>query len=315
MLIPAHVVKLHEADVAFGEATGHETVVGVGATLFDLGAIHVENGLGFVGDVGKFRDRGLHPVGEFVLLDAGVDFGVGELGELFFVQLGEVIEHFTACLGRVAGGVGKVEDGVADGHELDSGVFGREEARTPESVVEGLAVGAAGAAGDHGDEVGEVFIFGSKAVGKPGSHGGSTGDLRAALEEGDGGIVVDGLGVHRADEADVVGEAGDVGEELGDFVPGFTMFLEFVFGSGDGEGLLAGGHAGFALVQFDEFAEFLAVVFLEPGFVVEKVLGGGGAALKEVDHALGLGCGLGERFGSKIIAEHGSEGGDADTAG
>lgn len=92
------------------------------------------------------------------------------------------------------------------------------------------------------------------------------------------------------------------------------MFFKFVFGAGDGEGFLAGGHAGFALVQFNEFTEFLAVVFLEFGFVVEEVLGGGGATLEEVNHALGLGRGLGiwAGFGSKVIAEHGSEGGNAD---
>lgn len=127
--------------------------------------------------------------------------------------------------------------------------------------------------------------------------------------------MVDGLGIHRANEADVVRDAGNVGKELGDFVAGFPVFLEFVFGAGDGEGLLSGGHAGFPLVQFDEFAEFLTVVFLEFGFVVEKVLGGGGTALEEVDHALRFGCGLGDWFGSKIVAEHGSEGGDADARG
>ena len=47
----------------------------------------------------------------------------------------------------------------------------------------------------------------------------------------------------------------------------------------------------------------------------EKVLGGGGTALEEVDHALRFGCGLGDWFGSKIVAEHGSEGGDADARG
>jgi hypothetical protein len=41
----------------------------------------------------------LHAVSELVLLDAGVDFGVGELGEFLFVQLGEVIEHLASGLG------------------------------------------------------------------------------------------------------------------------------------------------------------------------------------------------------------------------
>lgn len=315
MLVPAHVVELHEADIALGEAACHEAIVGVSAALFDLGSIHVEDGLGFIRDVGELGDRGLHAVGELVLLDAGVDFGVGKFGELLFVQLGEVIEHFAAGLGRVARWIGKVEDGVSDGHELHAGVFGGEEAGAPESVVEWLAIRTAGAAGDHGDEVGKVFVFGSEAVGKPGSHGGAAGDLRTGLKEGDGGVVVNGLGIHRADEADVIGNPGDVGEEFGDFGAGLAVFFEFVFGAGDGKGLLPGGHAGFPLVEIDEFAEFFAVVFLELGFVVEEILGGRGAALEEVDHALGLGGGFWGGFSAEVLAEHGGESSDTDAGG
>lgn len=159
MLIPTHVVKLYEADVTFGKTARHEAVVCVGAALFDFGAIHVEDGFGLVRDVGEFGNRGLHAVGELVLLDAGVDLRIGKFGELLFVELGEVIEHFASGRCGVAGGVGKIEDGVADGHEFDAGVFGREEARPPKPVVKGLAIGAAGATGNHGDEIREVFVF------------------------------------------------------------------------------------------------------------------------------------------------------------
>jgi hypothetical protein len=30
--------------------------------------------------------------------------------------------------------------------------------------------------------------------------------LKAGLEKGDGGVVIDGLGVHRADDADFIGD-------------------------------------------------------------------------------------------------------------
>ena len=315
VLVPAHVIELHEADVALGEAAGHEAVVCVGSTLLDFGAVHVEDGFWLVGNVGELGDRGLHAVGEFVLLNAGVDFGVGEFGELLFVELGEVIEHFTSGLGGVTGGIGEVENGVSDGHEFDAGVFGGKEAGSPEAIVKGLAVGSSGPTGDHGDEVGEVFVFGPEAVAEPCSHGRASGDLGAGLKKGDGGIVVDGLGVHRPDEADVIGEAGDVGEEFGNFGAGFAVFLEFVFGAGDGKGFLSGGHAGLTLVEVHEVAEFLAVVFLELGFVVEEVLGGGCPGLEEVDHAFRPGLGRSSWFLAKTVAQHGGEGGDADAAG
>lgn len=110
--------------------------------------------------------------------------------------------------------------------------------------------------------------------------------------------MIDGLGVHRFDETDVVSDAGDMGEEFGDFGAGLAVFFEFVFGSGNGEGFLARGHPGFSLVEVDEVSEFLAVVFLKFWFVVEEVLGGGSAGLEEIDHALGLWLGLGRGAGS-----------------
>lgn len=127
--------------------------------------------------------------------------------------------------------------------------------------------------------------------------------------------MIDGLGVHRLDETDVVSDAGDMGKEFGDFGAGLAVFFEFVFGAGNGEGFLARGHAGFSLVEVDKVSEFPAVVFLEFWFVVEEVLGGGGAGLEEVDHALGLWFGLESGFGSQAVAQHGGERGDTDAGG
>lgn len=61
-------------------------------------------------------------------------------------------------------------------------------------------------------------------------------------------------------------------EEFGDLGAGLAVFFEFVARAGDGETFLPGAHAGLALVQFDEVAEFLAEVIDELWFVVEKVL-------------------------------------------
>lgn len=113
------------------------------------------------------------------MLDAGVDLRIGKFGELLFVELGEVIEHFASSRCGVAGGIGKVEDGIADGHEFNASMFGWKKAGSPEAIVKGLAVGSSGAAGDHGDEVGEVLVFRPEAVAEPCSQGGAPGDLRS----------------------------------------------------------------------------------------------------------------------------------------
>jgi hypothetical protein len=45
------VEELDEADIAFGETAGEETVGGVGAGAFDVGAVAVEDLGGFFGDI------------------------------------------------------------------------------------------------------------------------------------------------------------------------------------------------------------------------------------------------------------------------
>ena len=50
--------------------------------------------------------------------------------------------------------------------------------------------------------------------------------IEPAVHEGVGRVVVDLLGLHRADDADVVGDPGDVREQVGDFLARFAVLLE-----------------------------------------------------------------------------------------
>ena len=70
--------------------------------------------------------------------------------------------------------------------------------------------------------------------------------------------MVDGLGVHAADEGDVIDDFGGVGEKLGELGAAFAVRLEFERRADDQELGLAGGHAGDALIAADGFGEFLA---------------------------------------------------------
>src|SRR5207244_11319883 len=60
-----------------------------------------------------------------------------------------------------------------------------------------------------------------------GAHAGPSFDDRAAVHEGMCWIVVDLLGMHRADDADVVGDFGDVRKQARNFLPGIAVFFEF----------------------------------------------------------------------------------------
>ena len=115
VLIPAHVVKLNEADIAFGEAAGKQAVVGVGAAGGDVRTVHVEHMLRFVPRVGQLGHRHLHAVGHFILGDAGADFGISDPGVLMTVQDGEFVELSATGRAIDARGIGEVENGVAGG--------------------------------------------------------------------------------------------------------------------------------------------------------------------------------------------------------
>jgi hypothetical protein len=61
-------VELDVADAAFDEAAGEQAVAGVGGErgIGVVGAVEVERGLRFAGEVGDFRGRELHAGGERV---------------------------------------------------------------------------------------------------------------------------------------------------------------------------------------------------------------------------------------------------------
>ena len=65
-------------------------------------------------------------------------------------------------------------------------------------LVERIAVRA------HGDEAGQVAVLGAEAVGHPGAEAGPAQPGGAGVHEHDAAVVRDVVGVHRADDADIV---------------------------------------------------------------------------------------------------------------
>ncbi len=106
VLVPAGVIELDEADAAFCQTAGEQAVRGEGAGLFRIRAVEVLDGLGFSADVGDLRDAGLHPVGHFVLCDAGLDFRVELVLEVDLVEAGKLVEQRAATGLADAVGIG-----------------------------------------------------------------------------------------------------------------------------------------------------------------------------------------------------------------
>ena len=99
--------------------------------------------------------------------------------------------------------------------------------------------------------------------------------------------MVDGLGVDRGHEADIVGHGCKVWQQLGHPCPALSMALEFKSRWSDRQGLLLVGEPSEALAHPDTGREILTGEFLEMRLVVEQVHLGRTSGLEKVNDALG----------------------------
>ena len=94
--------------------------------------------------------------------------------------------------------------------------------------------------------------------------------------------MVEGVGVHRLDDAEVVGDLRQVWEELGHFRAALSVTGEFELGAEQrGAGIDEGGAVALQEIRRRE----LAVPLGELGFVVEEFEVTGGACHEEINHA------------------------------
>ena len=272
MLIPAPVEQLNESDSALDHATGQQAIPGesaVGGAIAD--AIGFEGGGGLAGQVGEFRDAGLHPISHLVLRDPGIDFRVPKGIGSHRIEGAGGIEHAASGGGIHAGRVAQEEDGIALGTESNALMFAGEEAAPPVAGAQGLVGLVPAALGDHDHEAGQLLVFATDTVGEPSAQGGSSRLLMTGLDEGYGGIVVDGLGPHGLDDTEVIGNTAHVREQLAHPEPGLTMLAPVGHRGDAREARLAAGHAGQPLAHPDRSRKLLAVVVPELRLVVEQV--------------------------------------------
>ena len=239
VLIPALMVELDEFDPAFSEAPGHEAVRGKGAGVPGILSVEIVDRLRFVLHVGDFWNAGLHVEGHLVLLNPILDYSIRAECVLVRVKLSEAVKEHAAGLFRNAVGIVEIENGIFSGAEAHALILGRKETRSPEAREEGLA---ALVFGDKNHEGGKVVVRSTEAVLQPGSDRRAACYLGACLEIGDPGAVVDGLGIHVFDHADIVGYFGGMGEDFGKPLPGFSMPGELERGPRERDGRLVSGH-------------------------------------------------------------------------
>ena len=94
-----------------------------------------------------------------------------------------------------------------------------------------LRAAAARRVGGHHDEPRQVLALAAQPVGDPRPHARTTLDRRAGVHHGVRGVVVDLVGVHRPDDAEVVGVAGGLRQEVADLLsPDWPCFWNFASG-------------------------------------------------------------------------------------
>lgn len=140
------------------------------------------------------------------------------------------------------------------------------------------------------DERGQIFVHRAEPVGEPRAHRGFAVLHRAGVDELVGRLVVDGVGLHRADEAEVVAHLRDVRQQFADPHPALPVLRKLEDRRRERKRRLARGHPGEALALVAEVGlEVFPEAGLERGLVVEEVELRGRADQRDVDRSLGLG--------------------------
>ncbi len=97
----------------------------------------------------------------------------------------------------------------------------------------------------------------------------ATRDLRAGLEKGDRGIVVNGFGEHGTDYANLISHARRMWEQITEPGACLTVLFEWENRTGQWNGGLLRGHAGQALTSADMFGKLFTIQFVEQRFIIE----------------------------------------------
>ena len=188
-------------------------------------------------------------------------------------------------------------------------MLGREESASPETGVNRLTGVLARSLAEH-DHVGrEVFTLTPQSVAEPGPQAGFAQLHGAGIDEGDGGVVIDSLGVHRTHHADLVCDLLGPRQEIGNPGPRGSALPDGSDGLGHWKVLHAGGHAGDPLLTLDLGRKVFSVVLNQERRAVEEIDMRRAPGLEHVNDMLGLGGqpvgGMRDRITS---CQHGGEG-------
>ena len=278
MRVPAPVEELHVAHAALDQPAGQQAVVRE-ALPARTGAIERVDLGRLAGDVHRVARRELHPVRHLVLRDARHRLGVPQLLEGPPVEGIHRVDDLPARLGPDPRRVGEVQHRVPLGAALDPLVDRRQVAGAPRRPPRA----GEPAPGEQDHEPRQVLVLRAEAVGHPGAHRGVAEILAAGVQEELRRGVVELVGLHRAEEADLVEDPLEPGQAVGDPHPRLRLLVE----REDRPEELRGAPDEGEPLPFEELARaVLAVELGQLGLVVEQLELAGGPLHVEEDHVL-----------------------------
>ena len=201
--------------------------------------------------------------------DPRVDFRVAHGVILARIQVRQPVQHPPPNRVRYPGRIRQKQNGIADAAELDTLMFGRQEPGTPEPRVKGLVSFLP--ARDHDNESGKILVLGAQTVTEPGAQAGPARLLKPRLDIGDGRIMVDGLGVDRLHNAQVINDRGRMRQQLADPRASMAVLGELERRTRHRKRTLSRGHRGDALTHPDRVRQLGLVQFVESGFVIQQL--------------------------------------------
>ena len=180
--------------------------------------------LRLVGHVHEFGHRRLHSERHLVRGDAGFDF---RIAHSFIAVAVEFLDRFDegSLLSEIdSARTADIVDRVARRAELNALVAARQEAGSPLTRRNRLRVAAADTR-QH-NEAGQVVGLAAQAVVDPRTHARPAVDRRAGIHERVSRVVINLLGQHRPDDADVVGHLRVPRQKVADQLPALAILFK-----------------------------------------------------------------------------------------
>ena len=221
MGVPAFVVDVDEPHAALDHPPRQQAGPRE-RRLVRVGAVHLQRVLALAVQVHQLGGRRLQAEGHLVGGDARGDLRIAVPGQAPVIERADQVERVALKLASTPGGLETLRIGIALVAQADAGIDRRQEPARPVGRA-----AADAAAGRHHDEGGQVAGLRAETVDDPRTKARPARLRKTRVEEDLRRRVIELVGVHRLDDADVVDDLRQVRQHLGQFRAALAVAGEF----------------------------------------------------------------------------------------